>query len=218
MKNKKGKTKKIISYCFIDASNLFYGGEKVLGWKVDYFKLKKYLEKKYEVKKIFYYGGIDVYDFKYDFTSIKDFPIDKLISHLQEKLVKESEILQNHEIILLSKHIRRAKFYRKLSEFGYILKLKPVKKIRTYDGEIKRKADCDVNLTFDSMRLQRQFNRFVLLSGDGDFEILLKYFQENGKEIIILSTPERTAINIKKKFSKQYRNFYEIRSAIEWKK
>jgi len=58
----------------------------------------------------------------------------------------------------------------------------------------------------------------VLLSGDGDFEILLKYFQEKGKKIIILSTPERTARNLKKNFAKQYRNFYEIRSAIEWKK
>ena len=26
-------------YAFIDASNLFYGGEKSLGWKIDYKKL-----------------------------------------------------------------------------------------------------------------------------------------------------------------------------------
>ena len=30
------------TYAFIDASNLFYGGEKSLGWKIDY---KKLLEK-----------------------------------------------------------------------------------------------------------------------------------------------------------------------------
>ncbi|MFH0755516.1 MAG: hypothetical protein V1910_02520 [bacterium] len=33
---------------FIDASNLFYGGEKSLGWKIDYQKLLKYLR---EIKK-----------------------------------------------------------------------------------------------------------------------------------------------------------------------
>ena len=30
------------TYAFIDASNLFYGGEKSLGWKIDYEKLLKY--------------------------------------------------------------------------------------------------------------------------------------------------------------------------------
>ena len=39
--------KDVIAYSFIDASNLFYGGEKRLGWKVDYKKLKSYLEEKY---------------------------------------------------------------------------------------------------------------------------------------------------------------------------
>lgn len=33
------------TYAFIDASNLFYGGEKSLGWKIDYKKLLKYLRK-----------------------------------------------------------------------------------------------------------------------------------------------------------------------------
>ena len=40
------KTKKQI-YAFIDASNLFYGGEKSLGWKIDYKKLIKYLRNSY---------------------------------------------------------------------------------------------------------------------------------------------------------------------------
>ena len=35
------------SYAFIDASNLFYGGEKSLGWKIDYLKLIQYLKNKY---------------------------------------------------------------------------------------------------------------------------------------------------------------------------
>jgi uncharacterized LabA/DUF88 family protein len=33
-------------YAFIDASNLFYGGLKSLGWRIDYLKLLKYLIKK----------------------------------------------------------------------------------------------------------------------------------------------------------------------------
>ena len=37
------------TYAFIDASNLFYGGEKSLGWKIDYKKLLGYLKEKYDV-------------------------------------------------------------------------------------------------------------------------------------------------------------------------
>jgi hypothetical protein len=53
------------TYAFIDASNLFYGGEKSLGWKIDYQKLFDYLRTKYNVKKTLYFGGGNFRDFEY---------------------------------------------------------------------------------------------------------------------------------------------------------
>ena len=44
------------TFAFIDASNLFYGGEKSLGWKIDYQKLLAYLKKKYNISKALYFG------------------------------------------------------------------------------------------------------------------------------------------------------------------
>ena len=41
------------TFAFIDASNLFYGGEKSLGWKIDYQKLLVYLREKYKITKAF---------------------------------------------------------------------------------------------------------------------------------------------------------------------
>ena len=71
------------AYAFIDASNLFYGGEKSLGWSIDYQKLIGYLKSKYGVSEIYYYGGIETHSFAY---SVIDFhiPIDleKLLDHL----------------------------------------------------------------------------------------------------------------------------------------
>ena len=49
------------TYAFIDASNLFYGGEKSLGWKIDYAKLLEYLKHKYGVSKAFYFGGVELH-------------------------------------------------------------------------------------------------------------------------------------------------------------
>ncbi|MBI4653082.1 hypothetical protein HY750_02410 [Candidatus Kuenenbacteria bacterium] len=47
LKNKKTKNlifKNMKTFAFIDASNFFYGGEKSLGWKIDYKKLLEYLK------------------------------------------------------------------------------------------------------------------------------------------------------------------------------
>ena len=55
------------TFGFIDASNLFYGGEKSLGWKIDYQKLLTYLRDKYKTSNVFYFGGAagNFRDFEY---------------------------------------------------------------------------------------------------------------------------------------------------------
>ena len=52
-------------YAFIDASNLFWGGKESMGFGVDYRKLKRYLENKFNVTKIFFYNGVRIFDFEY---------------------------------------------------------------------------------------------------------------------------------------------------------
>ena len=51
---------------FIDASNLFYGGKKSLGWSIDYEKLLAYLKEKYDVKTAYYFGGVEIHRFPFD--------------------------------------------------------------------------------------------------------------------------------------------------------
>ncbi|MBI2041884.1 MAG: hypothetical protein HYT20_02615 [Candidatus Nealsonbacteria bacterium] len=51
--------KSTTTLAFIDASNLFYGGEKSLGWKIDYQKLLDYLKNKYKISQAFYFGGVE---------------------------------------------------------------------------------------------------------------------------------------------------------------
>jgi len=72
------------TYTFIDASNLFYGGEKSLGWKIDYQKLLDYLRNKYSTDKTLYFGGVEIYSFQYDYIENKTVPIDELEKYLTE--------------------------------------------------------------------------------------------------------------------------------------
>jgi uncharacterized LabA/DUF88 family protein len=66
------------TFAFIDASNLFYGGEKSLGWKIDYLKLLKYLKEKYGVLEAYYFGGVEIYDYKYDYLKKQNSPARRI--------------------------------------------------------------------------------------------------------------------------------------------
>ena len=110
-------------YVFIDASNLFYGGVKSLGWKIDYQKFLKYLKKKYRISKAFYYAGIEIYNFPYSVLENKPIDLEKLLRFLKNKLRKKNNWLNEVQIILLQRNIQRAKFYLNLKKFGYIFNL-----------------------------------------------------------------------------------------------
>lgn len=197
----KGKT-----YCFVDSSNLFYGGIGRMTWKVDYEKLLKYLKKKYKVKKTFYYSGIETHGYEPILKCDGEYPIEDLFKYLN-KLARN---IKGSEKEKLKKDIKRVKFLRKIKSFGYILRLKPVKHIRSYDGSMKMNANCDVDLTFDVMRLEKDFDNLLLLSGDGDFEILLKYFKENDRGFYVISNSKNTARNIKKLCIERFKDFSKM--------
>jgi len=121
---KNTKPAKFVCYAFIDAANLFYGGEKSLGWSIDYKKLLIYLKEKFKVKKAFYYAGVELNGFPYSIIDSKPIDLYKLLSFHNKKL---STKLSEAKLLISQKHIQRIKFYRKLEKFGYMMRLKPTK-------------------------------------------------------------------------------------------
>lgn len=206
------KRKKV--YAFVDASNLFYGGEKSLGWKIDYQKLIRYIRRKYSVSKVFYYGGVELDGFSYSVLEKKPIDLKKLLSHLRRRL-KEKGISED-KIVLLGRHIQRIKFYLKLAKFGYRLCLKPVKIFREPDGSTKKKANCDVDMTFDLMRYINEYSGVLILSGDGDFAVVLKYLQKIGKKVTVLARGERTAREIRQLVKGDFRDFNYLREILRF--
>jgi len=115
------------------------------------------------------------------------------------------------------KNFKQQKFYKLLEKIGYDLKLKPVKLYKQEDGSIVRKANCDVDLTFYAMENSDKFDRVLFLSGDGDFEILLKYFLKLKKLIIVIANSKRTAHEIKQLNGIQFNDLGVLKSTIEFK-
>ena len=204
------------TYAFIDASNLFYGGEKSLGWKIDYRKLLDYLKDKYSAEKILYFGGVEIHNFQYNYLENDTVPIDKLEQHLTRIIKIEGPEMPEGKLLLLTRHLQRVRFYLKLEKFGYELFLKPVKLYDQEDGTTKRKANCDVEMAFYLMREKDNFNRVIVLSGDGDFLPVLKHLKEQEKEVIILSRGPRTAREIRQFAGAQFRDFVRLEKSIKF--
>lgn len=189
---------------FIDASNLFYGGEKSLGWRIDYQKLLYYLCEKYEVKVAYYFGGVEVGDFPYDYQKYDSVPLDRLYQYFMDGMYTEFP------------EIWRLRFFLKLQRFGYRMLLKPVKSYVQEDGTPRKKANCDVEMAFFLMKEKSNYDRAVVLSGDGDFLPILKHIQAEGKNVIVLARGDRTAREIKQFAGGTFRDFIRLRSRIEF--
>ncbi len=204
------------TYAFIDASNLFYGGEKSLGWKIDYSKLRKYLKSKYNVSEVYYFGGVEIHGYKYDYLKNDTVPLRSVEKHLANIVKYESKKFDEAKLLLLSRHLNRIRFYLKLQKFGYKLFLKPVKTYFQADGTTQRKANCDVEMAFYLMKEKDKFKRVILLSGDGDFLPVLKYLQRSGKEVIILARGPRTAREIRMFAGSNFRDFIRLEKEIRY--
>lgn len=159
------------TYAFIDASNIIYGAREE-GWFIDQKKLYKYLQKKFNVSKAFFYYGKD------------------------------------------SRNEKKEKFLNKLEQFGYTLRVKEIKRYG-----IRTKANCDVDLTMDMLIMIREYKQAIVLTGDGDFAPLFSYLiAEKKKKLTVISSPKRTAKEIRTILGGNVLSFDDLRYLLEYKK
>lgn len=140
-------------YAFIDSQNLNVGVQK-FGWKMDWQKFRKFLTEKYGVTKAFMFIGY----------------------------VPEFEPL-----------------YEQLHEAGYMIVLKPTydmtkpqldpespegkEKAAKAETEEKKpvKGNIDADLVLWAMKELPNYDKAILVSGDGDFYSLVEYLESQGR-------------------------------------
>ena len=87
-------------------------------------------------------------------------------------------------------NLRHEGFLTVLRRIGIESATKPLKVIKK-SGQGKgaiRKANFDVEIAIDALQLVSFCDSLVLLSGDGDFEVLVKTLRAMRKKVIIVST------------------------------
>lgn len=202
------------SFAYIDAANLFYGGRKSLSWSIDYQKLLTYLEEKYQIEKVHFFGGVEIHKFPFDYLAHDSVPIHQLENYLVDLIHREGNKLSDARLVLLDRHVRRVRFYQKLETFGYDLILKPVKTYVDDAGTARRKANCDVDMTFHLMRDRDQFDEVIVLSGDGDFLPVLKFLRAENRLVRIMARGPRTAREIKQFVGDKFLDFARLQHRL----
>lgn len=87
------------------------------------------------------------------------------------------------------------KFQSALRHIGFNIRLKPY--IRRVDGSAK--GDWDVGITVDVLQNAHSLDRIFLLSGDGDFDLLVDAVQaKHGVPVEVYGVPALTADSLKR--------------------
>lgn len=96
---------------------------------------------------------------------------------------------------------QQVKFQDALKHIGFTVKLKPY--IQRSDGSAK--GDWDVGITIDVLDVADNVDCIVLLSGDGDFDLLLEKLKMDYKiRTIVYGVPELTANSLINAASEYY--------------
>lgn len=103
--------------------------------------------------------------------------------------------------------------YTNLQKYGYIVILKPTMELP--NGIVK--GNVDAELVMHTMIEFENFEKAIIVSGDGDFRCLIEYLEKKSKLGRIL-TPSKHYSNLFKQFSTYINKIETLRENLEYKK
>ncbi len=156
---------------FIDGWNFKCATYDGLRFKVDYLKLLDYFCQNAILLRAYYYTGEWTEDAIDWFVKLKNYPNPEE----RKRDIREQKVGEQG-------------FWRFLNRNGYQVVRKPIRLFRDRTGEIRTKADLDLELAVDMLTLADRCEKQILVSGDGDFIPLIKAVGLRGVRIAVVST------------------------------
>ena len=95
--------------------------------------------------------------------------------------------------------------YEQMHEHGFLIVLKPTTEIKASDAEIEKdkdakptvKGNIDADLVLYAMKEYRNYNKALIVSGDGDFFALIEYLVQQNKLLKVLTPNQRYSTLLK---------------------
>ena len=162
--DKKASDKKV--GIFIDASNMYFS-ERRAGWKIDYEKLKTFVNKEFDLAFMKYYVAIP--------NKIKD---EQAYLHKKKYLNKIASTVE-----IISKPLKYIK--ENITIDG--------KKIK----RIVKKGDVDIDLAVDVLSDSENLDVIIILSGDSDYVALRDKLLSKGKKVLFIAHKNNLAHEIR---------------------
>ena len=187
MNNPKSKKSKPNVYAFVDSQNLNLGVQK-FGWKLDWRKFRKFLHDKYNVTQAYLFIGY----------------------------LPENEDL-----------------YTQMHDAGYLVVLKPtlemyatptdkdapVPVVKEGEPEVKKpatKGNVDAELVLYAMKELPNYDKAIIVSGDGDFYCIVEYLAEQ-KKLLHLMAPNWQYSSLLKPYERYVVRVDEFKKQVSYR-
>lgn len=105
-----------------------------------------------------------------------------------ESVVAERKLIRAIAYVVRSAGEEETTFFEALDKQGFEVKQK---ELQVYSGGMK-KADWDVGLAVDAIKMADRLDTIVIVSGDGDYTPLVVYLQENKGCLVEVAAFEET--------------------------
>ncbi len=106
-----------------------------------------------------------------------------------------------------------ADLYKSLQEYGFILIFKPILEIK---GRIK--GNVDAELVLHAMIEYPNYDKAVIVSGDGDFYCLINYLNNNEKLLKLIVPDDTRYSSLLRKFASDIAGINKLKVKLGYKK
>jgi len=110
-----------------------------------------------------------------------------------ELAISQRNLIRVFAYVVKTKTGEEKPFFEALSKLGIETR---VRDLQEFYGGLK-KADWDVGIVIDAIRLAPGVDTLVLVSGDGDFVSLVEYLKNQGKRIEVIAFGRTCSVKLK---------------------
>lgn len=107
--------------------------------------------------------------------------------------IAQRNLIRAFAYVVRTKTGEEKPFFNALIKLGFETKVRDLQEF--YDG--LKKADWDVGITIDAIRISPSVDTIVLVSGDGDFIQLVEYLKNQGKRVEVIAFEKTTSSKLK---------------------
>lgn len=107
--------------------------------------------------------------------------------------VSQRRLVRAFGYVIRTKTGEEKPFFEALTKLGIETRIKD---LQEFYGGLK-KADWDVGIVIDAIRISHSIDTIVLVSGDGDFVPLVEYLKNQGKRVEVIAFGRSASLKLK---------------------